>query len=385
MKSTKLLGAMLAASLTLASLAGCATPSTAGAVKGTTGAKPGTSAGTTTNAGTTGAQPGTTTTKPVAAAPIIAASAASALSEERTMEDYSVTVDDAIVAAYALVSLSDNRGPGGGGTAGRPDGEHDPSPRPSSGISADASATGEAHASDAAHAGAGNADDHGDRGGHGGQGAEHGGRADAHTHLAADVRAKGKAHRDEAKAKAAKRVKPEEADKLKDAAKKSPWVTNADGSKTKTIESDVSRTENGQTVTRHVKMVRTVNADGDLLSEVNDVSATLPNGGSRTAHREKTLNADGTYHVTFTMTLTNADKSTRTVNWDKTIGTDGSVSGKGTVSSTDKDGKATEPAEVELGGSDDAPTAADPAGSTVATADTAPAATTDAAATTAAS
>jgi hypothetical protein len=379
MQNRKILGAMLAASLSLTTLASCATGVGAGATVGqkapaSSGANMVTAAGNLGPASTGNAAvaqgAGSVNNMAFMSADASAATA-QALSSERAMDDYSVSVDEKLVAPYyTLAALSGDASTSvavsgsGSGTSGSATvaatsaakvdssaGDGDGSAVPGS----ERSATGAAHANDRnEHRGGGRADD-GATGANGkSDDSARGGHRRGAGHIDAAVKAKLEGRREGAKNRAAKRLKADETNSLKNAAKKAAWTTNADGTKTKTIEVDVTLTANAKTQTRHVKMERTVNAEGVLAMEVNDFSETLADHASRTSHREKTLNADGSYTVTFTSTITFADKSTRTATWNKTIGAEGGVTGTGTITWTDSKGLVTKTVKITLGGSEDA-------------------------------
>jgi hypothetical protein len=371
MQNRKLFGAVLAASLSLATLASCATPTPAGVnssagvsqKSGTSSTAAGTFAGPV-SAGSNASVQGSGSSDTLAVKSADASVAtAQALAAERAMDDYSVSIDGTAASPY--YTLAGFRGEAEGG-ASLSHGGGDTS------ATANASATGAANVggrgapgSERSATGAANAnDDH--KGGRADGGAtdaqgpngksnegEHGGRGHGAAHIDAALKSKLEGRREGAKEKASKRLRSDESKSLKDAAQKAGWVTNADGTKTKTIETDVTLTVNAKTTTRHVKMVRTLNADGVLSSEIHDFTETLADGANRTSHREKTLNADGSYTVVFTSTTTFADKSSRTAVWNKTIGADGGVTGTGTITWTDSAGAVTKTVKITLGGSED--------------------------------
>lgn len=144
------------------------------------------------------------------------------------------------------------------------------------------------------------------------------------------------------------------ADKIKNQAKNAPWVDNGDGTETKTIKFEVTKSVNAQGATRSVEMTRTRNKETkDLVSSEVKFSMTMPNGMSRNSTRTKTLNADGSYTVVFHGEFTFKDGTKRVADWTKTIAVDGSVTGTGTIVWTDASGKETKKVEVSLNGTDE--------------------------------
>ena len=146
--------------------------------------------------------------------------------------------------------------------------------------------------------------------------------------------------------------------KIRGAAAKAPWVTNEDGSKTRTITFDVTRTVNGKTFTRKATLVRTINADGVLVLASADFQQTLANGLSRTSSRTKTLNEDGSYSVVFHSELVLPKGGKRVAHWEKEISAEGTVTGTGKIVWTDAAGAERKTVTIALGGSEETPVAA---------------------------
>jgi hypothetical protein len=142
--------------------------------------------------------------------------------------------------------------------------------------------------------------------------------------------------------------------KLKGAA----WVDNGDGTASRTIEIDVKKTLNGKSFERKAKIVRTRRiADKALLLATAEFTQALPSGLTRTSTRSKTLNADGTYTIAFDSLITLPNGVTRTAAWDKTIAVDGGCTGTGTITWTGKDGGVIKTATINLSGNEDEPIA----------------------------
>ena len=146
-------------------------------------------------------------------------------------------------------------------------------------------------------------------------------------------------------------------DKIRGALKKAEWVKNPDGTLTKTISVDVTKTVNGQTMTRKATIVRTINADKVLLSATADFDQSLPGGLRRVSKRSKTLNEDGSYTVIFHSEITLPNGTVRVAHWEKTISAEGGAAGTGKIEWRAADGSVTKTVTVALGGSDEAPTA----------------------------
>lgn len=143
-------------------------------------------------------------------------------------------------------------------------------------------------------------------------------------------------------------------DKLREKIK-GAWVANGDGTETKSFSFDTTRTVNGKTMARSVKMERTRNAESkDLLKAHIEFAQTLPNGTSRTSVRDKVVAEDGTATVTFHSAVVMADGTTRTADWTKTITADGVVSGTGTILWA---GKINKTITITFGGTEETETA----------------------------
>lgn len=144
-------------------------------------------------------------------------------------------------------------------------------------------------------------------------------------------------------------------DKMRGKIKNVKWVDNGDGTETKSFDFSVDKTVNGKTFARSVKMTRTRNKDSkDMLAVHAEFSQTEPSGLTRTSMRDKTWAEDGSAHATFHSEITLPNGTKRVADWDKTISVDGTVSGKGTITWTDKTGKVVKTVNVTLNGTDDA-------------------------------
>src|SRR5439155_19459775 len=80
--------------------------------------------------------------------------------------------------------------------------------------------------------------------------------------------------------------------KMRDQLKKANWVDNGDGTSTKTISFDDSRTVNGKTASRKATITRTIQTDTKaLVSWHADFDQMLPGGLHRVSTRDKVLQA----------------------------------------------------------------------------------------------
>lgn len=146
--------------------------------------------------------------------------------------------------------------------------------------------------------------------------------------------------------------------KIKASLKDTLYVDNKDGTSSKTIEIKDERVVNGKTATRDCKLQKLVKTEGtELLSWHVEFKQTLPSGLTRVSTRDKTLQADGSYLVTFHTVLTLANGRSRTADWSKTIAADGTVTGKGTIVWKDKAGVMVKSSSIVLGGDEDKATA----------------------------
>jgi hypothetical protein len=162
------------------------------------------------------------------------------------------------------------------------------------------------------------------------------------------------------KAKERLKVRKDEHNAIAGAAKGVKWVVDATtGTESRSFESDVTKTVNGQTLKRHVSISRTRKSDTKVLVAAHDeFTETLPSGLSRSSVRDKAVQADGSYNVTFHSEITFKDGTVRTADWAKTIAADGKVTGTGTITWTAKDGKVLKTVNVTLNGTEDNQTAA---------------------------
>lgn len=146
-------------------------------------------------------------------------------------------------------------------------------------------------------------------------------------------------------------------EKMKGALGKADWVDNGDGTKTKTVEFDVNKTINGKSLVRKAKLVRTINADKQVVSMSAEFEQSLPGGLSRKSARTKVLQADGSYQVSFDSSVTLPNGFTHVVEWDKVIAVDGTVTGTGTHITLDADGNEVKKVSLTMSGRDAAPEA----------------------------
>ena len=276
------------------------------------------------------------------------ASARAEQADERDMEDYGLTTDESSAARYALMDEGDDDGE---------DGEDDDETEPEAAefeAESDQQATDDddAEAERPGRSGAGEAAKDARKAA---KDADKAFRQAFKAALKAEIKAKVKGRHAEKKekSKARRALHKGEHDAIAKASRDAAWVDNGDGTKTKTFETTVTRTVNGETMTRHVLMVRTMNADGIVIADHTEFSQTLPNGVSKLSVRDKSLQADGTYKATYHAEMTFEDGTKRVTDWSKTIGADGSVTGTGTITWTDQAGAVVKTVTVTLGGTED--------------------------------
>lgn len=321
MLRTHLLGVTLAAALAVAA-AGCKT------------------AAPTTGTPQTGAQAGTGAPAGNGAAPArsaaeagrlqaSAADTAAAMGEEREMDTYEAAADEAAAAAYALAYVGA------------------PSPEPGQLV---ATAIG--------------------KGGKPGAGTGPAARVvvkrpvpgkqlDARAELQAALKAKLDARRTRLTQRLHGRVAElQERAVIAGAFGKNGWVADeAAGTETRTASFEVSKTVNGQAVSRAVSMTCTRrSADKVLLSSVVTFKNAFAGGGSRESTRTRALQDDGSTLVTYASSQTFKDGTTRVVDFARTVSADGAVAGGGTITVT-RPGGAPQVTNVSFGGSEEAPTA----------------------------
>ncbi|MEB3198163.1 MAG: hypothetical protein VKP62_13265 [Candidatus Sericytochromatia bacterium] len=124
----------------------------------------------------------------------------------------------------------------------------------------------------------------------------------------------------------------EHAGKLKQAAKDAPWVDNGDGTETKTVTIEATRRINAKSFGGQRVVTRTRRIEDKVLLSVDaNFSHTGPLGGTYTMTRSKDLQEDGSYKVVFHAEMNLPGGKQRVTDWEKTIAADGSVSGSGTM------------------------------------------------------
>lgn len=325
---------MLAASLTLSTLAGCQTPATPStdAKTGSASSSPSTAKPSTPAANTTApATSGTATTgaaaetKPGTNAPAAAPKAvadagtelASALSAEREAEDLVLLADEGEAAKYrVLVVGAEKPKEGQVGITGMLDDVKDKA----------AAAKDKPELVKAAMAGAALARHQ--------QRVADLRKAAFKAKLKADVKAKMDQRLEARKASAKPRLEKmaDARGKMKEAVKAAKWVDNGDGTETTSVTIDTNRTANGKSMAGKRTMERTRRIEDKVLtSVVATFSHTGPQGGSYTMNRSKTLQEDGSYKVVFHAEMALPNGKTRVTDWEKTISADGAVSGTGTL------------------------------------------------------
>ncbi len=111
-----------------------------------------------------------------------------------------------------------------------------------------------------------------------------------------------------------------------------PWSDNGDGTQTKAIDYSMEVKAGGKTFARQVKGTITVDAETKaLITAQGEFTQQMPNGASLTASSDKTLQADGAYLVKRTSLTTLKDGTTRAADATRTIDTDGHFAGTGTI------------------------------------------------------
>lgn len=72
-----------------------------------------------------------------------------------------------------------------------------------------------------------------------------------------------------------------------------------------------------------------------IIAEVHDLTRSNKKNQKLASHRERKRNADGTWTVSFTETITRPDGKTKTIAWTRTEAADGSQTGTGTITRFD--------------------------------------------------
>lgn len=129
---------------------------------------------------------------------------------------------------------------------------------------------------------------------------------------------KGKKHIDEIKAGARNVVKTE--------------VDNGDGTKTATITVEINHKNR---VMKQVVERTYQTADNTVINAKFHMEAQQKNGLTVVRDRERTLQADGSYAVSFKSTFTRKDGKVRTIEWNTVEAVDGTVTGSGIITRFD--------------------------------------------------
>jgi hypothetical protein len=332
MKKQNVLGLMLATTVAMTALAGCKVPAMTGAGTNTAQSpstqapaaqQPGTKAPG--NQATTG-QTGTKQTAPVASEAQVREGTAESLSDEKDMEAYDVMANDAELGRTVMMVGAEKPPEGMVGITAALDGRVE---------------KGE-----------------GDKAGQ----LRGGVKIAFKAKLREDLRNKLKERETKKVAKLKDRLDKLQNDrmKLRDKAQKGKWIATepADGTEYKAFDFSVEKNvkANGKEAAfgRSVTMKRVRNIETkDLVSSHVEFSQSLPNGLTRKSVRDKVLNEDGTYSVTFHSELTLAGGAKRVADWNKTIAVDGSVSGTGTITWTDAAGAVTKETKITLNGTEE--------------------------------
>jgi hypothetical protein len=132
------------------------------------------------------------------------------------------------------------------------------------------------------------------------------------------------------------------------------WVKNTDGTESQAIAFKVERSVNGQTTSRAVSMTRVRMSDDKTLVSAKSSFESSQDGMTRKVTRDKSLQEDGAYVVTFHSEIGYKDGSKRVADWTKTIAADGGVSGTGAIVWT---GKVVKTVSITFGGTEEAATA----------------------------
>jgi hypothetical protein len=152
-----------------------------------------------------------------------------------------------------------------------------------------------------------------------------------------------------------KHLQANEKDSVRNLLASISWNKDANGTtETKQATVTFTRTDNnGKTYTRNLSVLRTINITGhELVHAKNTINETFPAGGTHAVTWEKTLNADGSYSIVFTQDRKYANGPERTALWNKTEDANGNLSGTGTITWLDKNGKQVASETISFGGSD---------------------------------
>jgi hypothetical protein len=145
---------------------------------------------------------------------------------------------------------------------------------------------------------------------------------------------------------------------LRGAINQSNWIANPDGTLTKTVETDVSKTIQGGAFSRHVLVRATVHAGTDImLHQLVHFELDFKDGSKRITTREVVMLDDGTHHIEFHQDVIGKLGFHHTVEWTKDVDLDALVTGHGSLSVINPKGKVTASSSVEFDGTADAPRA----------------------------
>jgi hypothetical protein len=143
---------------------------------------------------------------------------------------------------------------------------------------------------------------------------------------------------------------------LRDTIKSNVWIANADGTLSKTIETDINKTIAGATFARHVVIRATVHAGTDLmLHHIAHFELDFKDGSKRITTREVVMLDDGTHHIEFHQDVVGKFGFHHIVDWTKSVDLEGLVSGHGSFTIVNPKGKVTASASIDIDGSADAP------------------------------
>jgi hypothetical protein len=110
----------------------------------------------------------------------------------------------------------------------------------------------------------------------------------------------------------------------------------------------------GTGVSRKIAVLRQVQAAKPhaLVKGQTDIADVYADGATKTVHWEKVLQEDGSYSVAYHHEYTTAKGVKWVADWTKTLSADGKLTGTGTFTQTDADGKLVRQETLTIGGDD---------------------------------
>jgi hypothetical protein len=173
-----------------------------------------------------------------------------------------------------------------------------------------------------------------------------------------EKRAKLVARAQELAAKLAQRAqKLPETKAIKAAAKQASWTANVDGTYSKRFETDVTKKLGGKAGSGHLTVEATVDDFSDTLVHHLARLELQFEKTSRSVTRELVVASDGSRHISFHLEEWDAAGHKRVVDFAKTLDLEGALTGTGSATRFDSDGKTLRSFAVTLSGTVDAPEA----------------------------